>query len=362
MPAPARLRLALLLAVLCGGAVTVSASAADTGSLNSGIERSRAQDRALQQRLAADNHGAARFQGRIDELQASLSRLESDLAQDTAKLQSLQGRLRAARAELLRLRIAVARDQKVLAAQLVGEYESSPPDLVHVLVNAKGFADLLEQVDQVKRIQDQDTAVVTRLRAAKAAVTTQARVLGGLTAHQQALVAAATSRRDAVAQVKLALVNQQYVYIQRRNRHAAQLAALRAHRRDLERQLTQLQGAQAVPASFAGYPASGGADGYGFFQAPGTNYSVGDEPEITRRLNRMGQALHLHLIGLSGYRSPQHSIEVGGFPNDPHTRGQASDTPGLEGVPEAVLNRFGLTRPFGGVAELDHVQLVGSAR
>ena len=99
---------------------------------------------------------------------------------------------------------------------------------------------------------------------------------------------------------------------------------------------------------------------YGFFQYPGTNYSVGDEPELATRLNRLGRALHIHLIGISGYRSPQHSVEVGGFGNDPHTRGAASDTPGVEGVPEATLERFGLTRPFGGAAEANHIQLVGS--
>src|SRR5205823_13678389 len=103
-------------------------------------------------------------------------------------------------------------------------------------------------------------------------------------------------------------------------------------------------------------PAPEGA--YGFFPAPGTNYSVGNEPAIAARLDRLGKALHLHLIGISGYRSPQHSVEVGGFANDPHTQGAASDTPGVEGVPEATLNRFGLTRPFGGAAEADHIQLL----
>ena len=78
---------------------------------------------------------------------------------------------------------------------------------------------------------------------------------------------------------------------------------------------------------------------------------------LAERLNTMGKALHLHLIGISGYRSPQHSVEVGGFANDPHTRGEASDTPGVEGVPEATLNQFGLTRPFPGAAEADHIQL-----
>lgn len=96
---------------------------------------------------------------------------------------------------------------------------------------------------------------------------------------------------------------------------------------------------------------------YGFFPAAGTNYSVGNEPAIAERLNTMGRALHLHLIGISGYRSPQHSVEVGGFANDPHTRGEASDTPGVEGVGESTLNQFGLTRPFPGAAEADHIQL-----
>jgi hypothetical protein len=48
---------------------------------------------------------------------------------------------------------------------------------------------------------------------------------------------------------------------------------------------------------------------------------------------------------------------VGGFADDPHTRGEASDTPGVEGVPEQTLLQFGLTRPFAGAAEADHIQL-----
>jgi len=98
----------------------------------------------------------------------------------------------------------------------------------------------------------------------------------------------------------------------------------------------------------------------GFFPAAGTNYSVGEEPTLAEHLNTMGKALHLHLIGISGYRSPEHSVEVGGFANDPHTRGEASDTPGVEGVPESTLAQFGLIRPFPGAAEADHIQLLGS--
>lgn len=99
---------------------------------------------------------------------------------------------------------------------------------------------------------------------------------------------------------------------------------------------------------------------YGFFPAAGTDYTQGQEPEIARRLRRLGRALRLHLIGISGFRTPAHSVAVGGFPNDPHTRGQASDTPGIEQVPETTLRRFGLTRPFPGTQEADHIQLAGA--
>lgn len=121
-----------------------------------------------------------------------------------------------------------------------------------------------------------------------------------------------------------------------------------------------------LPGFFAGrrwrpnYMAGGGGVP-GFFPDPGTNYSVGEEPIIAKRLDALGKALGIHLEGLSGYRSPAHSVAVGGFADDPHTRGDASDTPGVEGVPEAVLERFRLTRPFGGAAEADHIQLLGSA-
>jgi len=96
---------------------------------------------------------------------------------------------------------------------------------------------------------------------------------------------------------------------------------------------------------------------YGFFPTSTTNYAHGKEPEIAARLDALGKALHLHLVGLSGYRTPQHSVAVGGYANDPHTRGEAMDTPGVEAVPESVLRRFGLTRPFPGASEADHIQL-----
>ena len=180
------------------------------------------------------------------------------------------------------------------------------------------------------------------------------------------MTAAALTERDQVSQVRISLVARQMVYIRARDRHSARLAELGRRRRALAAQIAKQNAAALAAQNFAfggpaaAAPAGTGGDGrWGFFQAPGTNYAVGAEPELARRLDRLGKALHLHLIGLSGYRTPQHSVEVGGFANDPHTRGQASDTPGVEGVSEATLESYGLTRPFAGPAEADHVQLYG---
>ncbi len=119
-----------------------------------------------------------------------------------------------------------------------------------------------------------------------------------------------------------------------------------------------------APDTLVAYDPAGVPDahgGRGFTAGPGTVYTVGQEPQIAQRLDALGRALHLRLIGISGYRTPAHSLAVGGFAEDPHTRGAASDTPGTETIPESTLERFGLTRPFPGAAEADHIQLLGTA-
>ncbi|WP_354698419.1 hypothetical protein DSM112329_04097 [Paraconexibacter sp. AEG42_29] len=361
---------ALVLAAAPSGRTGDAASAAD---VQQQIESSSAKDRRLRQSIAANQEHAQGFAGRIGDLRQRLDGLQTVLTGERHELASLQRELRGTRARLVVLRQSYVRDRRVLARQLVSQYEAPRPDLVSVVLQAHGFAELLETADRFKAVADHNAMVAGRVRTARRLVGRQATRLTDLEARQARTTGALSAQRDQVAQLKLAVVERQLVYLRAQHRQRAQLTGLRARRGRLRRQLAKLQATQgaAIPGSGAagtgpGLPTGGApawsphAGAYGFFQAAGTNYSVGDTPRIAARLDYMGKALHLHLIGLSGYRTPQHSVEVGGFANDPHTKGQASDTPGLEGVPEATLNAYGLTRPFGGVAELDHVQLVGS--
>jgi hypothetical protein len=354
-----------LVLAACAAAAAIGPSPA-SGDLSGNLSGVQAKERELQAKSHFDSGRISHFSGPIADLRARESGLQRALEIQRAILDKLQTDLRNDRARLHRLRRALARDRRVLASQLRAVYETPDADILNVILDAHGFVDLLERVDQLKAIGRHNAQVTQDVGRAREAVARQTKALAADEHRQRQVTAAALSERDQVSQVRIALVARQMVYIRKRNRHSAQLAELGRKRRALAAQIVKQNAAALAAQNFAfggsaGAAPSGGAnDGtWGFFPAPGTNYSVGAEPEIAARLGRLGTALHLHLIGLSGYRTPQHSVEVGGFANDPHTRGQASDTPGVEGVSEATLESYGLTRPFAGPAEANHVQLHG---
>ena len=112
------------------------------------------------------------------------------------------------------------------------------------------------------------------------------------------------------------------------------------------------------------------SSGPGFVADPGTQQTEGELPVLTADLDALGRALGVTIYGISGYRSPAHSVAVGGFADDPHTRGEAEDI-GVDSllrssaaqIPEAQLARFGLYRPFdpsddADNTEVNHVQLI----
>jgi hypothetical protein len=112
------------------------------------------------------------------------------------------------------------------------------------------------------------------------------------------------------------------------------------------------------------------SNGPGFTADPGTSQTEGQLPRLTAQLNALGKALGVTIYGISGYRTPAHSVAVGGFADDPHTQGLAEDI-GVNSllrssaaqISEAELARFGLYRPFDpsddpSNSEVNHVQLI----
>ena len=184
---------AVVLALLALGSLPVAPVGAD---LRGQIDASRSRDRSLQAEIAADSRTIDGFQGRIDDVRARLAGIQHSLDIEEAQLAQLRTQLRDARARLVTLRLRLARDREVLAAQLVGQYESAQPDLVSVVLDAHGFADLLERVDQLKRIADQNTETTTRVRDEGIAVRALSRKLNDMVVTQQHVTSSQMIQRD----------------------------------------------------------------------------------------------------------------------------------------------------------------------
>jgi hypothetical protein len=176
-------------------------------------------------------------------------------------------------------------------------------------------------------------------------------------AHPQAVEPTAGVQAAATADADGAVVGDVHA-------HAVPLA-------QVKHELTQLNlcggatnAAEATPLVKSSLP--------GFIADPGTSQIEGQLPVITAELNALGKALGVTIYGISGYRSPAHSVAVGGFADDPHTQGKAEDI-GVNSllrssaaqIPEAQLARFNLYRPFDpgddpNNSEVNHVQLIPS--
>ncbi|MGZ6565710.1 MAG: D-Ala-D-Ala carboxypeptidase family metallohydrolase, partial [Solirubrobacteraceae bacterium] len=125
------------------------------------------------------------------------------------------------------------------------------------------------------------------------------------------------------------------------NAHAPTLAQVKRELKQLNLCGGATSAAEATPLVKSSLP--------GFIADPGTSQIQGELPQLTAALNALGKALDVTIYGISGYRSPAHSVAVGGFANDPHTQGKAEDI-GVNSllrssaaqISEAELARFGL--------------------
>ena len=267
-----RLRTVLLLAVVAPlalwAALPLGSNAsprASVSSLQSKIDSKRSQLGRANGRAHVLTTDISSLSGRIAGLEGTLSTLQrredtiaADLGAKQVALGRTQRELRAARARLMRLRAQLAHARRVLAARLVELYESDQPDIVTVVLDAHGFADLLERGAALQRIGVQDRQIITAVRDAKAQMTVVTARLGGLEQRQQAIAAQIAQRRDAVARVRDAVAGKRDAVDRARSRKRALLGSVRAHAHKLDEDIRSLQAQQAkIEATLRSSPGLG---------------------------------------------------------------------------------------------------------
>jgi murein DD-endopeptidase MepM/ murein hydrolase activator NlpD len=159
--------------------------------------------RVLTTDISALSQKIAGLQGTISTLQRHEDTIQSDLDAKRVELSRTQTRLRSVRARLAELKARLSHGRAVLAARLVEIYKSDQPDVISVVLNANGFAELLENGAYLQRIGQQDRQIITAVRDAKAQATDLAQQLGNLEHRQQQVTTQIYERRNAVARVRL---------------------------------------------------------------------------------------------------------------------------------------------------------------
>jgi peptidoglycan hydrolase CwlO-like protein len=243
--------LPLAFAVLVAGSAAVPASG--QSGLRNQAARLKQQVAAEQAKIDATADGLAKAQNRLNELQARATKRQNQL-DDT------QAALVRARVHLTRLERKEAKAQRMLAENLVSTYKGGQPSFVTVVMNAHGFADLIERLDFVKRVANRNARILDFTRDTRADVQKQSNQLTGLRNTYSVLAKQAVSDANEAYVVKTALLRRQEAQLATRNNAAAKLASVRGRIAKIERaQAAAARAAQnastvtsAAPRTFSG--------------------------------------------------------------------------------------------------------------
>lgn len=253
-----RLRLLLigvLAPLILWAALPLVSSADPQGEISSLQRRIDAKERKLHQvqgRARVLTGDISRLTRRIDSLQGTITSLQrrqntiqGELDAKRAQLMRTQRQLREVRARLVKLRSRLKHAREVLADRLVELYKSDEPDIVTVVLDADGFADLLENGAYLRRIGEQDHRIITAVRDAKAEAEDAERRLDALEQRQKRITAEIKERRDEVVRVRLQVESRRNAIDKVRGDKRALLRRVRDTAHELHEDIDALEREQA---------------------------------------------------------------------------------------------------------------------
>ena len=207
------------------------------------IEHKKGRERVLSSTVARYTRRIGALQGDITVLEGRQLRIQGDLDAKRAELARIQDELRQERIRLARLRARLAEARIALSNRLVELYKADKPDVVTVVLESNGFADLLERTEFMQRVSDQDARIIDRVRIARAQAVRTAKRLAVLERRQTGIAAAIQARRDAVSRIRAQLVDRRDQFAAVRSDKAQALASTRDSREHLEGDLAALEAA-----------------------------------------------------------------------------------------------------------------------
>src|SRR4051794_6550350 len=211
------------------------------------------RDRSRQGALSTTLEG---YSSQIDQLSSQVSALRDRQANVQQQLDAKEAELRHARAKLQRLRTRLHAATKVLEQRLVATYESNQPDVLTVILESRGFNQLSSRYEYLQSIEEQDTALVTKVRGLRNQTRDTVNRIHAATVHLAA-------ERDELARTQNQLRARESALATAQARKQRVFAHLRSNGQQLQSEISDIQGriaaAQAAQAESSASGATGAA-------------------------------------------------------------------------------------------------------
>jgi hypothetical protein len=177
-------------------------------------------------------------------LEQRVAAVQRDLDTAQAILDETVTRRDKAMARALRLRKRLRGSRSQLAKLLRERYTAGRPDVLTVVLETHGFANLLETVDFLKRIQRSDQKVLAAVRTGRREAKVQRRVLVRLAVARRRAADVVRRRHDALTAIADGLRQRRDALSRARSARQAALTGSRRSRRRAERELDKLLAAR----------------------------------------------------------------------------------------------------------------------
>lgn len=285
--------------------IATTATGANLNQLQSELGANNAKQQSLSDSVSGLDHEVSTLNSQIALVQSRAAAVQAAVNEDEAADATAKAAVARERKLLATLQARLKRADTALASELITTYEQPQQSLVSVVVEAKGFQQMLDQLQYMDRANHEEQSIIRITKQAKAQATaaeqrlttleradaqatqqrlTEARALSGM----QALL---NSRRQALSHAEAA--------------RAAALAATRAHGAQLESEINTIKQQQAAAARAAeqAEQAAQAQQSQSTSEAPVTATPSGGWaiPEAIVMCESGGQNLPPNSAGASGY-------------------------------------------------------------
>jgi len=250
---------------LLAAVTSVALAGVCRGDLASRYAAGKLHANRLQSSIQADTTRILGYEGTLSSLTVRLGAIQRSLTIQQRLLAELQTELSRAQQRLVALQLQYRDDRRLLASELLADYESPPPSLVEVIVDSHGFEDLLTQINDLRTVARANAHMVALVARARLAVAAQARRLAQVEARRRQSTAAVLAERDQVAQLRLSIVERELSLARDRAAMRSQLGSLRMA---LAQKASTLERQAAAAAAQASSSAGGSPPRGGCVNAP----------------------------------------------------------------------------------------------